>query len=98
MKIEESLYKDGLMINPNFLEYKMPLSVDMAPIRVELVGSDDPEGPFGAKEAGEGPVSPTAPSIVNAIHHATGVWIKELPVNPETLVKAINNKEQNPRG
>ena len=95
---EEAVYKDGLMINPNFLDYKMPLSVDMAPIRVDLVGSHDPEGPFGAKEAGEGPVSPTAPSIVNAIHHATGVWIKELPVNSETLVKAMDAKKQADRG
>jgi 4-hydroxybenzoyl-CoA reductase subunit alpha len=63
--------------------------VDSSPIDITLHDSGDPEGPFGAKEAGEGPVSPTAPSIANAIHNATGVWIKELPVNPEEILKAM---------
>jgi 4-hydroxybenzoyl-CoA reductase subunit alpha len=91
--MEEMLTEEGLMLNPSFLEYKMPTSMDATPIEIDLVETHDPEGPFGAKEAGEGPVSPTAPSIVNAIHHATGVWIKELPVSPEKLLKLIKGKE-----
>jgi 4-hydroxybenzoyl-CoA reductase subunit alpha len=90
---EEAKYDNGLMMNPNFLEYKLPLSVDSSPVDIILNESVDPEGPFGAKEAGEGPVSPTAPSIANAIHNATGVWIKELPVNPEKILKAMKEKE-----
>jgi len=91
--MEEMLTEEGLMLNPSFLEYKMPTSMDATPIEIDLVETDDPEGPFGAKEAGEGPVSPTAPSIVNAIHHATGIWVKELPVTPEKLLKLIKGKE-----
>ena len=82
----------GMMLNPNFLEYKLPLSVDLAPADIHLVETNDPKAPLGAKEAGEGPISPAAPSIVNAIHHATGVWIKELPITPERLLKAIRSK------
>ena len=85
--------KDGLMLNPNFLEYKIPTSLDLGSAEIHLVESSDPGAPFGAKEAGEGPVSPTAPSIVNAIHHATGLWIKELPITSEKLLKAIKARE-----
>ncbi len=84
---EQVLADNGLMLNPNMLEYKLPLSLDTPQIDIVLVETHDPYGPFGAKEAGEGPVSPTAPSIVNAIHQATGVWIKELPISPEKLIK-----------
>jgi 4-hydroxybenzoyl-CoA reductase subunit alpha len=90
--MEEMLTKEGLMLNPSFLEYKIPTSMDATPIEIELVETDDPAGPFGAKEAGEGPVSPTAPSLINAIHHATGVWIREIPVKPETLLKLMKGR------
>jgi 4-hydroxybenzoyl-CoA reductase subunit alpha len=90
--MEEMVTKEGLMLNPGFLEYRMPTSMDATPVEIDLVETDDPEGPFGAKEAGEGLVSPTAPSIVNAIHDATGVWIKELPVTPDKILKAMNEK------
>ena len=83
----------GLMMNPSFLEYKVPLSVDVPPMLIIPVETDDPTGPFGAKESGEGTVSPTAPSIINAIHHATGVWIKELPVTPEKLLERLEKEE-----
>jgi CO/xanthine dehydrogenase Mo-binding subunit len=81
------------MMNPSFLDYKVPLSLDVPPIETILVETDDPVGPFGAKEAGEGTVSPTAPSIINAIHHATGVWIKDLPVTPENLIKNMDEEK-----
>lgn len=85
--------QDGLMLNPNFLEYKIPTALDIGSAEILLVKSLDPKAPFGAKEAGEGPISPTAPSIVNAIHHATGVWIKELPISSEKLLEALKAKE-----
>lgn len=85
--------QDGLMLNPNFLEYKIPTALDIGSAEILLVKSSDPKAPFGAKEAGEGPISPTAPSIVNAIHHATGVWIKELPISSEKLLEALKAKE-----
>ena len=85
---------DGMMLNPNFLEYKLPLSVDLCPADIHLIETHDPKAPFGAKEAGEGPVSPVAPSIVNAVHHATGVWIKELPITPREIAQSHTVKDQ----
>lgn len=90
--MEKAETADGLMLNPSFLDYKLPLSVDMPSMTIIPVDSNDPVGPFGAKESGEGTVTPVAPAIVNAIHHATGVWIKELPVTPDRLLKAIEEK------
>jgi 4-hydroxybenzoyl-CoA reductase subunit alpha len=93
---EQVVADSGLMLNPNMLDYKLPLSVDTPPIDIMLVETHDPFGPFGAKEAGEGPVSPTAPSIVNAIHQATGVWIKELPISPEKLIRRGKERQEEP--
>jgi 4-hydroxybenzoyl-CoA reductase alpha subunit len=90
---EEVLLDKGLMLNPSMLEYRIPTSMDMYPIENAEVDVYDPMGPFGAKEAGEGPIGPVAPSIVNAIHHATGVWVTELPIRPEKLAEAIKRQE-----
>jgi 4-hydroxybenzoyl-CoA reductase alpha subunit len=92
---EEVITEDGLMMNSSFLDYKLPLSVDVPVMESIPIESNDPMGPYGAKESGEGPISPTAPAIINAIHHATGVWIKELPVTPEKLLRAIERLEAN---
>ena len=89
---EEVRLDEGLMLNPNFLEYSMPTSLDACPIEIKLVDVHDPAGPFGAKEAGEGPIAPTAPAIGNAIHHATGVWVTELPIDPEKLLQEMERK------
>jgi len=93
--MEEVQTEDGMMMNPSFLDYRLPLSVDTPPMEVLPIETDDPVGPFGAKEAGEGTVTPVAPAIINAIHHATGVWMKELPVTPEKLVNAIEDLHKN---
>ena len=58
-----------------------------------LVESNDPEGPFGAKEGAEGGVAPVAPAILNAIYDATGVRFKELPVTPELILKGLGQLE-----
>ena len=52
----------------------------------------DPIGPFGAKEAGEGPIAPVPGAIANAIYNAIGVRIKELPITPEKILKALKQK------
>ena len=85
--------KKGRPANGNFANYRLPRSVGTPPMESILIETNDPKAPFGAKEAGEGPVSPVAPSIANAIYHATGVWIKELPITPMKLVKAIQSKK-----
>jgi CO/xanthine dehydrogenase Mo-binding subunit len=54
-----------------------------------IVDSFEPEGPYGAKEVGEGATLPVLASVAHAIAHATGVWIKELPITPERVLKAL---------
>ena len=95
----QTLYEDFVMdrgrtLNPTFLDYKMPLSMDVPNIKLIDIVTDDPDGPFGAKEASEGSIVSAPPAVVSAIHDATGVWIKELPVTPERLLKAIEEKEE----
>ncbi len=72
---EEMVWKDGLMMNPGLLEYRSPSSVESPEIETIIVESIDPEGPFGAKEAGEGSLAATIPAISNAIYHAVGVTV-----------------------
>lgn len=75
----------GQTLNPNFLDYKFLTALDMPDIRVELPNLPDPGGPYGAKEAGEGTVSPTAAAVANALCHALGMQADRLPLLPEEL-------------
>ncbi len=84
----------GKNLNSSFLDYKMPSAVDMPEVETIEVRTDEPEAPFGAKEASEGLLSPTAPAIANAIYDAIGVRIKDLPITPEKLLKALREKEK----
>jgi 4-hydroxybenzoyl-CoA reductase alpha subunit len=87
---EEMVVDDrGKIVNDSFLDYKIPTSMDMPRINTLIVESLDPAGPFGAKEAGEGPIQPTIPAILNAIYNAVGVRIEELPVTPEKVLKGL---------
>jgi 4-hydroxybenzoyl-CoA reductase subunit alpha len=93
----QAIYEDFIMdkgktLNPTFLDYKMPRSTDVPAIKVIDIITDDPEGPFGAKEASEGSHVSAPPSIVSALHDATGIWFKELPVTPEKIVRALKEK------
>ncbi|MBI2077141.1 MAG: molybdopterin-dependent oxidoreductase [Euryarchaeota archaeon] len=82
----ESLeYRGPNLRNPNLLDYKIPTSIEMPDVETFLVESNDAEGPFGAKEAGEGPLLPILPAVVNAIHDAVGVRMHELPITPDRL-------------
>ncbi len=83
---EQMKYYKGLLLNNNFLEYKIPTSVDTPDIHASIIETIDPEGPFGAKEAGEGAIHPVIPAIANAIFNATGVRITSLPVSAEDIL------------
>lgn len=86
---EEVFLEKGQMFNPSFLTYKLPLSHD-TPESVEgLVTTVEPGGPFGAKEVGEGAVAGILGAIANAVHDAIGVRIKELPITPEKVLRAL---------
>jgi CO/xanthine dehydrogenase Mo-binding subunit len=91
----ENMVKDkltGQCCNPSFLEYKMPTMADMPEISSEVIETDDPGGPFGAKESGEGVQVSTVPAITNAIFDAVGVMVKTLPVTPEKILEAIEDR------
>ena len=90
--LEEFLIKEGQTLNPSFLEYRLPSAKDTPPVETILIETIDPVGPFGAKEAGEGTQISTVPAIVNAISNALGVWIKELPITPERVLQALEEK------
>jgi 4-hydroxybenzoyl-CoA reductase subunit alpha len=77
---------------PSILEYKSPTTLDMPEVFTELVEHPDPEGPFGAKEVGQGPLLPVMPAIANAVYDAVGVRIDEVPITPEKVLKALDAK------
>ncbi len=79
---------------PSLLEYKSPTSLDMPEVVTELVEDPDPNCPFGAKEAGQGPLLPVMPAIANAVYDAVGVRIDELPITPDKVLKALELKAQ----
>jgi 4-hydroxybenzoyl-CoA reductase subunit alpha len=89
---EEMVWKDGLLMNPGLLEYRSPSSVESPEIECIIVESIDPEGPFGAKEAGEGSLAATIPAISNAIYDAVGIRLREVPFTPERVLAALRAK------
>ncbi len=82
---EEIVLKNGRIQNPSFSEYYLPTALDVPEVVSSIVECAEPSGPFGAKGVGEPALVPTAPAILNAIHTATGVRLKELPATPERL-------------
>jgi 4-hydroxybenzoyl-CoA reductase subunit alpha len=90
---EEMVWKDGLLMNPGLLEYRSPSAAESPEIECFIVESIDPEGPFGAKEAGEGSLAATIPAIANAIYDAVGVRLREVPFTPERVLAALRAKK-----
>ncbi|MCK6649886.1 MAG: molybdopterin-dependent oxidoreductase, partial [Bacteroidia bacterium] len=91
---EQMKYFNGLLVNNNFLDYKIPTSLDTPPIHTNIIETIDPEGPFGGKECGEGAIHPVIPAIANAIYHAVGVRITRLPITADEVLKKIKEKNQ----
>jgi 4-hydroxybenzoyl-CoA reductase subunit alpha len=90
--MEEQTFRKGLHKWPSMLEYKSPTFLDMPDVETFIVETDDPEGPYGAKEAGQGPLLPVMPAVSAAVYDALGVWIDEVPVTPEKIVEALRRK------
>ncbi|MBK7407928.1 MAG: molybdopterin-dependent oxidoreductase [Saprospirales bacterium] len=89
---EQMKYYNGLLVNGNLLDYKIPTAKDTPPIHTAIIETADPEGPFGAKECGEGALHPVIPAIANAIYDAVGVRVTSLPINEEELLIALKEK------
>lgn len=94
---EQAFRKQGLHRGPSLLDYKSPSALEMPPVQVILVETIDPEGPFGAKEAGQGPLLPVPPAVCNAIYDAVGVRIDETPVTPQKILRALERRGGEPR-
>ena len=77
---------------PSLLEYKSPTFADMPPVTTYLVEDPDPEGPYGAKEVGQGPLLPIMPAVANAIFDAVGVRVDQTPIHPHMVLKALHAK------
>jgi len=77
---------------PSMLEYKSLTTHDMPEVITELIEDPDPNGPFGAKEVGQGPLLPIMPALANAVHDAVGVRIDEVPITPEKVLKALDDR------
>ncbi|MEJ2207220.1 MAG: xanthine dehydrogenase family protein molybdopterin-binding subunit [Gemmatimonadota bacterium] len=98
--MEEHVFKDvdhgraGLHNAPSLLDYRIPTSLDTPALESFIVESMDPEGPYGAKEAGEGPLHPSIPAIANAIYDAVGVRLDRLPFSPPNVWRALEAARQ----
>ena len=97
MSMGQALYENlirlnGKVMNPSFRDYKIPLTVDLPKLEnVKLIDivTEDPNGPFGAKEAGQGPGDGVIGAIANAVYNATGVRIKSLPISPDKVLSGL---------
>ena len=77
---------------PSLLEYKSPTTLEMCDVVTYVIEDPDPNGPFGAKECGQGPLLPVPPAVANAVYDAIGVRIDEVPITPEKVFKALKAK------
>ncbi len=90
---EHKVNRFGLHEGPSLLDYAMPTSLDTPEIEALIVESIDPEGPYGAKEAGEGPLHSSIPALANAVYDAVGLRLTDLPFTPAKVLKALREME-----
>ena len=93
--MEEMVYRANRNVVhkfPSMLEYKSPTTMEMCDVKTYLIEDPDPNGPYGAKEVGQGPLLPVPPAVANAVYDAVGVRIDEVPITPEKVLKALREK------
>ncbi len=96
---EEVKFDDrGRLETASLGEYRLATALDMPNVNTIVVESNEPNGPFGAKEVGEGAIMPTIPAILNAVYDATGVRINELPLTPERVRLALEQAAKKKKG
>jgi CO/xanthine dehydrogenase Mo-binding subunit len=94
--MEEQAFRKGRHKIPSLLDYKSPTTLEMPPVESILVETLDPEGPYGAKECGQGPLLPVIPAVANALFDALGVRIDEVPITPEKVLAALEGRYKPP--
>ncbi len=92
--MEEQVFRRGIHKFPSMLEYKSPTTLETPQIHSQLVETVDPEGPFGAKEVGQGPLLPVIPAVVNAVADALGVRIDQVPLTPDKVCAALTDRQR----
>jgi CO/xanthine dehydrogenase Mo-binding subunit len=93
--MEEMVYRESRRLVhkiPSLLEYKSPTTLEMCDVDTFLVEDPDPNGPYGAKEVGQGPLLPVPPAVANGVYDAVGVRVDEVPITPEKVLKALKDK------
>ncbi len=96
--MEEQAFRGALHYGPSLLDYKIPTVLEMPQVESILVESIDPEGPFGAKEVGQGPLLPVIPAVVNAVHDALGIRMDEIPLRPDKVLAALADRHKGGTG
>jgi len=92
--MEEQVFRanrNGVHKIPSMLEYKSPTTMEMPEVITHLIEDPDPNGPFGAKEVGQGPLLPVPPAVANAVFDAVGVRVDEVPITPEKVLRALES-------
>jgi CO/xanthine dehydrogenase Mo-binding subunit len=92
--LEYMPYEDGKLMNPNLVDYKMIRATEMPNTPIAEIDTYEPDGPYGAKEAGEGLTNPTAAAIGNALFRGLGIQMKECPIRPHMIVNALKEKAE----
>ncbi|MFQ5914209.1 MAG: xanthine dehydrogenase family protein molybdopterin-binding subunit [Nitrospinota bacterium] len=87
--VEEMVYEGGTLANSSLVDYLIPFALDVPPIEFHFVEKPDPAGPYGAKGIGEAVLVPTAPAIANAVYDAVGARVKDLPITPDKVLRAL---------
>lgn len=90
---EETQYDDGRMLHGNILDYRMPTMIESPDIKVIIVESLDPNGPFGAKEASEGMLAGFLPAVMDAVYEAAGIRARQVPLTPDKVLELLDAKE-----
>ncbi len=92
--MEATRFHEGLPLHANFLDYSFPTMMDSPDIKVHIVESMDPNGPFGAKEASEGGLAGFLPALAEAVAEAIGTEINDMPITPDKVIEALTKKRR----
>jgi len=95
--LEEVITDNGVMLNPQFADYKIPTTLDCPDCddyKSAIIETAHREGPWGAKGVGEGTMVSSAPAIANAIYDAIGIRFHEIPITPEKVLRALKEKKK----
>jgi 4-hydroxybenzoyl-CoA reductase alpha subunit len=95
--MEEQAFRKGRHKIPSMLDYKSPTTLEMPPVESILVETLDPEGPYGAKECGQGPLLPVIPAVASALLDALGIEVSEVPITPEKVLACLEGRYRAPR-